>query len=466
MAYEYKWNFGNLQPAISYSHGTNHYINLLANKDMLITKIRVFVYSNGYTCSMTFSISEISGKSIYRKEYSEHINGNKHVIIEFDKPIRLIKGITYQFGFYAGTKTTLNASRQSQAVPTLIPEFTFISGAASGVTDMIPMLDVYCETFDYEFLVRDMRKTTLSIPTASLNNLVIDSDIKQIEKLESHNSTCYYIPIYKGIKYKFDIKTMATKCIAGTLDKDPSILLEAETRELMRIIDSRNINTEHLPHTVEFTAQEGEQYFIVQIADENDVVAEVAATGEGDYQLYKYNDVDDTLEEIDSFNIDTEQFLTNGSLTTPSSKVLTTLHYPSVLYWQEKGNYNPRITATVEATPPNQTIISNKIDLTEESIKGIDNVIVDCEGGLLMAVSFDEQQTWKVWNGTEWIDAENDYTGMTKDTVEAITAEQWQLLYEGATSLYIRAAFVSSTQVLKSIYMKFLNIPLSTEEGE
>lgn len=104
-----------------------------------------------------------------------------------------------------------------------------------------------------------------------------------------------------------------------------------------------------------------------------------------------------------------------------------------------------------------QNIISNAIDLTHKSITGIENMVATCEGELIMAVSFDGKQTWKAWNGSEWSTLSEDFAGMNKETLEAITFEQWNLLFQDSTSFYIRVSLVDITQSVTEIYVDFAN---------
>ena len=117
----------------------------------------------------------------------------------------------------------------------------------------------------------------------------------------------------------------------------------------------------------------------------------------------------------------------------------------------------PVINADVIAVPKTQKLISNAIDLTHDSIKGIEKVTVTCENELIVAVSFDEKQTWKVFNNNQWVTVSNEYAGMSKDAIESITLDQWNELYLGATSFYIRVIFENTEQTLTSIHVDFVN---------
>ena len=162
------------------------------------------------------------------------------------------------------------------------------------------------------------------------------------------------------------------------------------------------------------------------------------------------------LQALTETEITSSLFQTYGVDSVPDGSLLLNLSNPSVMYWTNSEEL-PVITANVTATPQSQNVISNAIDLTHKSITGIENMVATCEGDLIIAVSFDGKQTWKAWNGSEWSTLSEEFTGMNKETLEAITFEQWNLLFQGATSFYIRISLVDTTQSVTEIYVDFAN---------
>lgn len=154
--------------------------------------------------------------------------------------------------------------------------------------------------------------------------------------------------------------------------------------------------------------------------------------------------------------LSSDVFLSYGSLEVPTSDILLTLTNPTIYCWTNDEEL-PTLTATVTATPYPQNVTSKRIDLSHESITGIENMIAECEGELICAVSFDDKQTWKAWNGEVWATLTEDFTGMSKETLESITFEQWNELYSGADSLYIRISLVDTTQSVTEIVVDFSN---------
>ena len=90
-------------------------------------------------------------------------------------------------------------------------------------------------------------------------------------------------------------------------------------------------------------------------------------------------------------------------------------------------------------------------------IKGINRVTIEIKGDVVFAVSFDNKATWKFFDGTAWQVAENEINGMNKEQFEAITESQYQIEYEQASCLYIRATLQNKTQSLTSVKIDFIN---------
>lgn len=170
-----------------------------------------------------------------------------------------------------------------------------------------------------------------------------------------------------------------------------------------------------------------------------------------------YTVIDGALSELATTDIVAQTFLDYGVDEIPDGELLLGLNNPEVLYWQDSEEDLPTFTATVTATPPYQVIMSQEIDLMHSSIKGIDNVSVDCKGNVLFAVSFDNKATWVKHNGTDWVDVADELTGMTKLEFEAITEEQWQAKYELSSDMYIRCTLTDATQSITSVDVSFIN---------
>lgn len=219
----------------------------------------------------------------------------------------------------------------------------------------------------------------------------------------------------------------------------------------------------------EFTAiqqdiEEGQLYIVTIETSQFAVVQsiELSTAGDGD-RMYiicaenvYYHVSNGDLTEITIEELTADDFDIYGNSEIPDGALLLGLTNPQVLCWTDSEEM-PIITANVTATPEPQTIVSGAIDLTHESIKGIENITAVCEGPLILAISFDDQETWKAWNGSEWITLSEEISGMSKETLEAVTADQWQQLYQGADNLYIRIALINEEQSISEVRINFVN---------
>lgn len=169
-----------------------------------------------------------------------------------------------------------------------------------------------------------------------------------------------------------------------------------------------------------------------------------------------YTVIDGQLQALGDSTVTASLFQEYGVDNIPDSSLLVTLSSPSLLCWESSGTA-PNLVANVTATPKSQNITTNAIDLTDASITGIESALADCDGDLIIAVSFDNKITWKAWNGNEWITLSGEFTGMSKENLESITLEQWNLQFSGASSMYLRVALTDTSQVVRTIKIDFSN---------
>lgn len=170
----------------------------------------------------------------------------------------------------------------------------------------------------------------------------------------------------------------------------------------------------------------------------------------------KYYTISDaSLSEVSITEISSQAFEDYGFDELPDGTLLTTLSHPKLLYWQSDESAElPNITAKVTATPQGQ-YISKVIDISDESISGINNVTVECTGTPWFSCSFDGGTTWMEYNGTEWIEVES--YGMTKETLTAITSDEWNTVTFGIDSIIMRVLLISSSDSLTNLSVNFLN---------
>lgn len=169
---------------------------------------------------------------------------------------------------------------------------------------------------------------------------------------------------------------------------------------------------------------------------------------------YVYTILNDTLTRIDELQVITPQsFIDYGTTTKPSSEMILTLTNPKILAWCE--DEIPIISALVTATPFEQTVITDAIDLSNPNITGIENILIEYTGTPVFAISFNSGHTWEMNNGIDWVILTEENTGMQAETFEAITSEQWQERIEGLDSILVRFSLLDIDDSVTSVTINF-----------
>lgn len=140
----------------------------------------------------------------------------------------------------------------------------------------------------------------------------------------------------------------------------------------------------------------------------------------GKYYTIKEN----ALTEIQVSALNAQVFKDFGVDTQPDGNLIKTIANPKLLYWQDSQEPLLPMTVNIIAIPPDQFIVTPDYDMTDPTIKGIENVVVDASADVLFAFSFDSGVSWKIYESEEWKEV-SETTGMTTEQVQAITAEQW-----------------------------------------
>lgn len=154
-----------------------------------------------------------------------------------------------------------------------------------------------------------------------------------------------------------------------------------------------------------------------------------------------------------------ENFLTNGLQEPPNGTWIADLPNAKVLYWQDTLSETiPKVTAALNANPPNQIILTWEADMNHESILGINSMTAEVDGFVSITLTFDHNATWWKFDGTQWAQTTQD-NGMDVSTINAITTEQWaNLLTLVGGSLVYRVSFVlDETSVLKRFDVDYIN---------
>lgn len=163
------------------------------------------------------------------------------------------------------------------------------------------------------------------------------------------------------------------------------------------------------------------------------------------------------LTSLTETEITASLFQTYGVDDLPDGALLVGLTDPEVLYWQDSTDELPTLSLTVKGTPPlPQVFTSEPMDLTHESIAGINYAEVDASEDVRFAISFDGGTTWKAHDGSAWFDTSDTAPGMLASTMNAITAEQWAEVVV-LDSYMVRFWLPNVTAYVKSVVMHYIN---------
>nr|DAH30409.1 MAG TPA: hypothetical protein [Bacteriophage sp.] len=162
------------------------------------------------------------------------------------------------------------------------------------------------------------------------------------------------------------------------------------------------------------------------------------------------------LKALEVTELTSETFKTYGSDTAPTFDILNVFTNPKVYCWTD-DTQSHALTASVKATPKPQTVITNDIDLSDPSITGIEKVTAEYTGDPHVACSFDGGTTWKLYNGSAWVVLSETETGMTMETLLAITTENWSTVIEGLDSFKMRFTLATTDDTVTNIVINFTN---------
>ena len=172
-----------------------------------------------------------------------------------------------------------------------------------------------------------------------------------------------------------------------------------------------------------------------------------------------YTLTDGALTPLADQTLTGENFLNNGLQEPPNGAWITELPNAKVLYWQDTlSDTVPKVTAALNANPPNQIILTWEADMEHESILGINSMTADVDGYVSITLTFDHNATWWKFDGVKWAQTTQE-DGMDVSTINAITTEQWaNLLTLVDGSLMYRLSFVlDETSVLKRFDVDYIN---------
>lgn len=170
-----------------------------------------------------------------------------------------------------------------------------------------------------------------------------------------------------------------------------------------------------------------------------------------------YTITDGALSALTETEVTASLFQTYGVDEAPDGSLLLGLTDPEVLYWHDSEDDLPTLTMTVTGTPPlPQVFTSDAMDLTHESIAGINYAVVDASEDVRFAITFDDGVTWIAHDGTSWFTVSDEAPGMLASTFNAITAEQWaEVVVLGAYR--VRFWLPNVTAYVASVVIHYIN---------
>ena len=169
-----------------------------------------------------------------------------------------------------------------------------------------------------------------------------------------------------------------------------------------------------------------------------------------------YTIADGTLITLENAELTAQLFLDYGTDSIPDGSLLVDLVDPEVMNWTD-GEEAPTLTATLTATPIPQIIITNKIDLSESTITGVEYISTEYEGNPLYACSFDGGVTWEAHNGMEWIEITSETGGMSAEALTSIGVDQWTEVITGLESFVMRFTLSEAEDRVTNIVVHYTN---------
>ena len=170
-----------------------------------------------------------------------------------------------------------------------------------------------------------------------------------------------------------------------------------------------------------------------------------------------YTVTDGALAALEESEVSASVFQTYGLDEAPDGSLLVGLTDPEVLYWHDSQDDLPELSLTVTGTPPlPQVFTSEAMDMTHESIAGINYAEVDASEDVRFAISFDDGATWQAHDGSAWFTVSDTAPGMLASTMAAITAEQWAEIVT-LTAYRLRFWLPNVTAYVKSVVIHYVN---------
>lgn len=163
-----------------------------------------------------------------------------------------------------------------------------------------------------------------------------------------------------------------------------------------------------------------------------------------------------TLEEIEVEELTADIFLEYGLEEMPDSELLMQLRNPGILYWQDNDEVEIlHFTMEVGALPFNQTIFTEDVSMTDETIIGVEKVEADCDENTLFAVSVDSGVTWLTYVNGKWGVLSEQQSGMSASAMADISTDAWSQIM--TTGHYMFRFVLMEGSYLNSLVITYVN---------
>lgn len=172
-------------------------------------------------------------------------------------------------------------------------------------------------------------------------------------------------------------------------------------------------------------------------------------------RYYTVADDGQTIVELDVEKLDADTFMEHGMDSMPGAELLMQIPDSGFLYYQESDTDVPQFAIRLEAVPFNQTVVTQDINISHESIIGIERIEAECDENMLFAVSVDEGQTWLNYINGGWGVLSEETSGMTASAMKEIPTDAWAQIM---TTGHFRIRFLlTENGYFRSLVVRYIN---------
>lgn len=128
----------------------------------------------------------------------------------------------------------------------------------------------------------------------------------------------------------------------------------------------------------------------------------------------------------------------------------------SLLCWSAAGAapISPKLIAS--GAPSAQCIITDNKYFSDTAITGIDTVRINGSSDILLSISIDDGATWKYYNGTAWVSATEEDSGMSsKAVIEALTSVEWAALIGANRAFKFKVKLKTADSYIENIKVSY-----------